>query len=83
MKLSLVTCTDGTYKLRSEHTTRDGALIAYDDLHMALVGDTSMKYGVIAILDENLDCFEGRKDTITHPVPKPEATPATQGNDGE
>lgn len=70
MKLSLVTCTDGTYMLRSEHGTRDGALIAYDDLHKALVGDTDMKYGVIAILDENLDCFESRKDTITHPVPE-------------
>ena len=68
MKLSLVTCTDGTYMLRSEHGTRDGALMAYDDLHKLLISDTSMKYGVIAILDENLDCFEGRKDTITHPV---------------
>ena len=68
MKLALVTCTDATYLLRSEHTTRDGALIAYDDLHKALVGDTSMAYGVIAILDENLDVFESRRDVITHPV---------------
>lgn len=70
MKLSLMTCTDGNYNLRSEHGTRDGALVAYDDLHKNLVNDTSLKYGVIAILDENLDCFEGRKDTITHPEPE-------------
>ena len=72
MKLALVTCTDGAYLLRSEHGTRDEALIAYDDLHKALVGDKNMKYGTIAILDENLDCFEDRKDVITHP--EPEAT---------
>lgn len=68
MKLALMTCTDGNYVLRSEHGTRDGALMAYDDLHKLLVSDTSMEYGVIGIFDENLDCFEGRKDTITHPV---------------
>lgn len=68
MKLALMTCTDTTYVLRSEHVTRDSALIAYDDLHKALVGDNNMKYGVIAILDENLDVFEDRRDVITHPV---------------
>ena len=67
MKLAIMTCTDTNYLLRSEHSTRDGALMAYDDLHRAMVGDTTMKYGVIAILDENLDVFEGRRDVITHP----------------
>lgn len=68
MKLAIITCTDGNYLIRSEHDTRDGALMAYDDLHKALVGDQSMKYGVIAIKDENLDTFEGRSDVITHEV---------------
>lgn len=75
MKLSIITCTDGNYLIRSEHTTRDSALIAYDNLHAALVGDTNLQYGVIAIMDENLDCYEGRKDTIIHPAPEPEPTP--------
>jgi len=69
MKLALVTCTDTNYVLRSEHSSRDAAVMAYDDLHKALVGDTSMKYGVIAILDENLDVLEGKwRDVITHPT---------------
>ena len=69
MKLAIMTCTDKTYLLRSEHDTRDSALIAYDNLHAALVGDSNMKYGTIAILDENLDVFEGKwRDVITHPV---------------
>ena len=75
MSLALVTCTDGNYIVRSQHDTRDGALIAYDNLHAALVSDTNMKYGTIKILDENLDCFEGRGDLITHPEPEPEEEP--------
>lgn len=66
MKLAILTCTDGNYLVRSEHTDRDSALMAYDDLHRALVGDKNMKYGTIGIYDENLDCFEGRKDIIIH-----------------
>lgn len=70
--LALVTCTDGNYLVRSQHGDRDSALIAYDNLHAALVGDPDMKYGTIKLLDENLDCFEGRGDLITHPEPEPE-----------
>ena len=68
MKLSIITCTDGNFMIRSEHTTRDAALIAYDELHMGLVGDASMAKGVIAIMDEQLNVFEGRSDVITHEV---------------
>ena len=80
MKLALMTCTDGNYVLRSEHSTRDAALIAYDQLHAALVGDATMKYGVIAILDENLDVFEGRRDVIRHdPEPEEIEEPVEEG----
>ena len=68
MKLSIVTCTDGNFLIRSEHETRDSALMAYDDLHKALVGDVSTEKAVIKILDEQLDVFEGRGDVITHEV---------------
>ena len=66
MKLAIITCTDGNYIVRSQHDTRDSALIDYDTLHSALVNDKNMKYGVIAIKDENLDTFEGRSDVINH-----------------
>lgn len=68
MKLSIITCTDGNFLIRSEHTTRDAALIAYDELHAGLVGDTSMEKGVIAIMDEQLNVFEGRSDVIIHEI---------------
>ena len=77
MKLAVITCTDGNYLVRSEHDDRDSALIAYDTLHAALVGDKEMQYGVIAIKDENLDTFEGRSDVINH---MPEPTPQEQAN---
>ena len=72
MNFALMTCTDGKYLLRSQHGTRDAALIAYDTLHAALINDKTMKYGVIAILDENLNIFEGRADVID----RREETPA-------
>lgn len=77
MKLAIVTVADGNFVIRSEHDDKNSALIAYDNLHAALVGDSTMKVGVIKILDEQLDCFEGRMDIIKHeelePEPEPEA----------
>jgi len=72
MKLAIITCTDGNFLIRSEHGDRNSALIAYDNLHAALVGDTSETKTVIKIMDEQLDCYEGRMDVIDHrPAPEP------------
>ena len=70
MKLAIITCTDGNFLIRSEHDTRDSALIAYDQLHADLVYDKTMAKGVIKIIDDQLDDFEGNKwqDVIIHEV---------------
>lgn len=70
MKLAIITCTDGNFLIRSEHDTRDSALIAYDQLHADLVNDKTMAKGVIKIIDDQLDDFEGNKwqDVIIHEV---------------
>ena len=47
MKLAIITCTDGNFLVRSEHDTRDEALIAYDQLHAALVNDKTCAKAVI------------------------------------
>ena len=66
-KFAVVTCTDGNFLIRSEHPTRDAAVMAYDDLHKALTADTATAKAVIKILDEQLDVLEGRWfDVITH-----------------
>lgn len=69
-KLAIITCTDGNFLVRSEHNTRDSALIAYDQLHADLVNDKTMAKGTIKIIDDQLDDFEGAKwsDTIVHEV---------------
>ena len=77
MKLAIITNTDGNFAVRSEHDTRDSALIAYDQLHAALVNDKTMAKGVIKIIDDQLDDFEGAKwqDVIIHEV----TTKSTKG----
>ena len=68
MKLAIITNTDGNFAVRSEHETRDSALIAYDQLHAALVNDKTCAKAVIKIIDDQLDDFEGNKwsDVIIH-----------------
>lgn len=70
MRLAIITNTDGNFLVRSEHDTRDEALIAYDQLHAALVNDKNMAKGTIKIIDDQLDDFEGAKwsDIIIHEV---------------
>ena len=72
MKLAIITNTDGNFAVRSEHETRDSALIAYDQLHAALVNDKTCEKAVIKIIDDQLDDFEGNKwsDIIIHEVTK-------------
>ena len=68
MKLSLVTVTDGNFLIRSEWSDPTAAIKAFHNLAAALWNDTSFSEGYIAILDSQLDVFEGRKERISHEV---------------
>lgn len=65
-KFAVVTCTNGDYLVRSEHTTKEAAFKAFHSLCATLWGDTSMagKVGMVKVLDENLDCTENRMEFI-------------------
>lgn len=70
-KYALVTWSDGTFILRSEHNTKEAGIIAYDQLHAALTGDTSCAECTIKLLDNQLNIVDSKYfDHITHEVTK-------------
>ena len=66
---AVITFTDGTFLLRSEHATRESAIIAYDNLHAALINEPTVAKIVIKAVDSQLDVIDGKYwDVITHEV---------------
>ena len=83
-KFAVALSNDGNFSIHSEHGDRDGAVMEYDSFHRALMGDTTMIKGTVAVIDEQLDPIEGGKwkDTIVHPqsepTPEPEPIPEVE-----
>ena len=75
MKLSLITVTDGNFLVRSEWSDPTAAIKAFHTLAAALWNDTNLSEGYIAILDSQLDVFEGYKERIEHEVQAPAPVP--------
>lgn len=68
---ALVTWSDGTFLLRSEHETKEAGIIAYDELHAALVGDVGTVEATIKLLDSQLNIVDAKYfDFIKHAVQK-------------
>ena len=65
-KFSVVTCTDGTFSIRSEWSNKESAFAAFHSLCATLYKDASMagKKGMVKVLDESLDCTEGKFELI-------------------
>ncbi len=71
MKYAIVTVTDGNFLIRSEWSDVVGAIKAFHSLASALWNDTGFTEGYIAIIDSNLDTYEGYKEYITHSAVAP------------
>ena len=67
-KYAVCTVTDGNFLIRSEWSDPTAAIKAFHNLAAALWNDTNFSEGYIAILDSQLDVFEGRKERIAHEV---------------
>ena len=67
-KYALCTVTDGNFLIRSEWSDPTAAIKAFHNLAAALWNDTSFSEGYIAILDSQLDVFNGYKERIAHEV---------------
>ena len=65
MKYSIITCTDGNNVVRAEGITdRESAFKQFHHWCELLFNDDSFTYGVIKVLDENLDCVENKMELI-------------------
>lgn len=65
MKYAIISNTDGNNVVRAEGITdRESAFKQFHHWCELLFNDDSFTYGVIKVLDENLDCVEGKLEVI-------------------
>ena len=72
---ALLTWSDGTFLLREEYSTKDAAIIGYDNLHAALINDTVAECS-IRLVDSQFNIVDNKYfDIIRHtqvqPTPEP------------
>ena len=79
MKYSVISVTDGNHVVRAEHI-KDIESAKQSFYHWAeqLIADKSFEYGTIKLLDENLDCVEGKLEVINRRQPAPEPEPVEE-----
>lgn len=73
---ALLTWSDGTFLVRSEHETKEAGIIAYDELHAALINDTETAECSIRLVDSQFNIVDNKYfDIIRHaqvqPTPEP------------
>lgn len=75
-KFSIITCTDGNNIVRAEGITdRESAFKQFHHWCELLIDDKSFTYGMIKLLDENLDTVEGKLELINRIKVEPEPEP--------
>ena len=69
---ALLTWSDGVFTLRSEHSTKEAGIVAYDNLHAALINDTVAECS-IRLVDSQFNIVDNKYfDIIRHAQPTPE-----------
>ena len=72
MKYSIISCTDGNNTIRQEGITdRESAIKSFHHFCEIIMDDKSFEYGMIKLMDENLDCVEGKMELINRRQPEP------------
>lgn len=68
MKYYVVHVSNGNLQIQSitEHGTPEAALVEYHNRCKALWSESSVIKATIKILDEQLDCYQGYSEVITH-----------------
>lgn len=85
-KFAVVTCTDGAFLIRTEWGDKASAFKAFHSLCAALWNDTGFSTAMVKVLDENLDCVEGKMEFIQHEIVQqtpPAETPAEPAENPE
>lgn len=71
MKYAVIKCTDGNFAIHGEYPTIEAAKIAFHQFLAALWNDPNTTKATVKIMDEQLDCSEGYRESI---IKVPEAT---------
>ena len=66
MKYSVVKVVNGNYAIVSEHSDAQSAVINFHEVCKVHWNASDVLDATIAILDENLDAYNGYKEHITH-----------------
>ena len=73
MKYAIVKVINGNYSVHAEgFTDVSAAKVSYHGLCQMLWNAPDVISAEVSIVDENLDCVEGFKERISHPIPEPE-----------
>ena len=74
MKYAIATVINGNFKIQSEHgEDKQAALVAFHGTCQSLWNEQDVERAMVKILDEQLDCVDGKMELITHDVqPEPE-----------
>lgn len=77
---AVATAIDGAFLIRSEWGDKEKAFAAFHSLCAVLYNDPSMagKKGVVKVLDENLDCVDGKYEAIDRTNENSSETPAEE-----
>lgn len=69
MKYALAQVSNGNFSIVSEHgTNKQSAFVAFHDRCKILWNAPDVVSAVVAVVDENLDVVEGKKEYISHEV---------------
>lgn len=72
MKYAIISNTDGNNTIRQEGITdRESAIKSFHHFCEVIMNDKSFEYGMIKLMDENLDCVEGKMELINRRQPEP------------
>ena len=75
MKHAIITAINGNFKIEAEgYTSLDSAKVYFAGKWQALLNAPDVITGTIMIVNENLECVEGYKEFISHPVNESETT---------
>lgn len=75
MKYSLVTVINGNFKVEAEYQeNKQGAFVGFHNKAASLWNAEDVITAMVKVVDENLDCVEGKMEYITHPQDEPETT---------
>ena len=80
MKLAIIVCSNGNFRIDSEgHTSDQAARVAFHSTCSAMWNAPDVITGEVAVVDEQLDVYQGLKELIRHEPQQPAPEPEPEG----